>query len=227
MCISCGDEIGARPPAFSDSLETPDHRADLVMQEGSRGGGNVDLTIAGGGCEPVERLDRRFRLAACRAKRREIVLSDEDLRGLVHGGVIEWLADPPYAVHFEHCGSAPGQDTIEIMSADGAEAGIERARNNTAVNNGDRLRAQMKIDRFGDTERIPISRQIEMRDLAARVYAGIRAARASDLYGLAAKRFDCANEVTLNGLSFGLDLPADEGRAVVLDCDAVAGHGGK
>jgi hypothetical protein len=39
--------------------------------------------------EPVERLDRRLRLALGRAEGCEIVMADQHLRGLVHGLCVE------------------------------------------------------------------------------------------------------------------------------------------
>ena len=63
-----------------------------------------------------------------------------------------------------------------------------------------------------------------MGDLAERVDAGIGAARARDGDALAREGRDRVGECALHRRRVGLELPADEGRAVIFDRELVAGH---
>ena len=82
----------------------------------------------------------------------------------------------------------------------------------------------MEID--GGPHRVarPFARQVEMRDLAQRVHAGVGAAGAAQRNRLAGEFVDRLGEAALHGLAQRLHLPADEGRAVILEREAVAGH---
>ena len=73
-----------RPLTLANLLERADHRADLVLEEGTRAGAHGNLAAGAGDVETVERLHRRARLAFGRAKGGEIVLTDKQLGSLVH-----------------------------------------------------------------------------------------------------------------------------------------------
>ena len=83
----------------------------------------------------------------------------------------------------------------------------------------------MKVHRLLHAEGIPIALQIEMRDLAQRMNSGIRSPGALDDDTLAAKAQDRLLQQALNRKALRLRLPADEGRSVIFDGDAIARHG--
>src|SRR6185503_7374720 len=79
-----GREIVGAPLALADELERAHHRAHLVVQERARRGGDVDLLAAGRDLQAVERLDRRFGLAAGGAKGGEVVPAGQRRRSVPH-----------------------------------------------------------------------------------------------------------------------------------------------
>ena len=63
-----------------------------------------------------------------------------------------------------------------------------------------------------------------MRDLAARVHAGVGAPRALHQARFAGERFERRCQNALHGDPVGLDLPAGKRRAVIFDGELKAGH---
>ena len=63
-----------------------------------------------------------------------------------------------------------------------------------------------------------------MGDLAERMHAGIGAAGAARDHVLAGERLDGFGQAPLHRDAVLLHLPADEGRAVIFECELVAGH---
>ena len=63
-----------------------------------------------------------------------------------------------------------------------------------------------------------------MGDLAERMHPRIGAAGAAHLYALAAKSLDGGDQGALHRRTLILDLPTQEGRAVIFDGELVAGH---
>ena len=82
----------------------------------------------------------------------------------------------------------------------------------------------MRIERIAHRIAGPILGEIEVRHLTERVYARIRAPGTVDPNLLAAKSFERPFERRLHGRPVLLRLPAHKGRAVIFDCDPVAGH---
>ena len=81
----------------------------------------------------------------------------------------------------------------------------------------DRMRPQMRVERIAHGVGVPVLGEIDMRDLAERMDAGIGAARAADGDLLAGEAPDGRLERALDRRAVGLDLPADERRAVIFD----------
>ena len=158
------------------------------------------------------------------AKGREVVTPDERLRGFGHGFPVERLNHAPGAIAIQHQRRPAHHDAIEIMPLDGAIARVERVRRYRALDNCDRKRFQIEIDRFSDAASIPSLFKIEVRDLSQRVHAGVRATRAVERRRLAAERCYRRFNRTLHGRNAGLALPTGEGRSVVFDCNAIARH---
>ena len=84
----------------------------------------------------------------------------------------------------------------------------------------------MEIHRIADASRLPCLFEIEVGDLPQRVHAGVGSPRAAHARRFAREFTDRRFERALNRYAFSLALPADEGRAVIFDGDAVAGHSG-
>ena len=185
----------------------------------------MTISVAGGAhLQHVERLDGRLGLATGRAEGREVVPADQ----------VRWRPAPsprgasaaapttrgrgraPAAPAAPGCGSGSG--------GPGAEAGVEVVGDLRAVDDGDRVGLEMEVERRAHRVGRPVADQLEVRDLAQRMHAGIRAAGAAHRHGLARQLVDGLGEAALHGGAGGLDLPADERRAVVFDGDAVAGH---
>src|SRR5258708_5686766 len=83
----------------------------------------------------------------------------------------------------------------------------------------------MEID--GGSHRVggPLIGEVEVRHLAERVHAGIGPSRSRHANALAGKGHHGVLECSLDRRAVLLALPADERRAVVFDCELVAGHG--
>src|SRR5580692_9695273 len=110
----CGQIVGA-PFAFADMDQRADHRAHLVLQERSRRRGDAHGVAVACDVEAVECLYRRFRLTLGGTERREVVLADQFLRGVVHGAAIERTRHAPGAVLLEREIGAAVADAVEIM----------------------------------------------------------------------------------------------------------------
>ena len=82
----------------------------------------------------------------------------------------------------------------------------------------------MDIERVAHGVAVPILGEIDMRDLAERVHAGIGAPGAGDGDALAGEGRDRLGEHALHRGAVVLHLPADKGRAVIFDGELVAGH---
>ncbi len=74
------------------------------------------------------------------------------------------------------------EDAIEIVALDGRGACVEIGRRLLGRQNGDRMRAQMRIERVAHGVGVPILGEIDMRHLPARMHAGIGAAGALQLH---------------------------------------------
>ncbi len=75
--------------------------------------------------EPIQCLDRRFRLAACGPECREVVPPHQQLRCLVHGRRIERYGLPPDAIAIERWRRAPVQNAIKVMPSGRGKARVE------------------------------------------------------------------------------------------------------
>ncbi len=93
--VERGLDVGDLPCAHADQGEASGHRADLMMQETARLGVDDDALADPDDIEPVECAQRAVGLALHGAEGREVVLADQRLRGLVHGGGVELFRDAP------------------------------------------------------------------------------------------------------------------------------------
>ncbi len=80
------------------------------------------------------------------------------------------------------------------------------------------------VERVADRVGGEFPRQIEMGDLSARMYAGVRPAGARDRHAFARKALNRGFQRRLHRGAVVLPLPAGERPAVIFDCQAVARH---
>src|SRR5690606_17234800 len=120
-------------------LERADQRAHLIVQEGARGGADLDLLAKARDLQLVEGLHRAFRLALDRTEGGEVVPAYEPLRGLVHGLGVEPSRHMPHLAAIQRRRRAAVEDAVEIMPRLGREARIEILWYGSSTKNGDRL----------------------------------------------------------------------------------------
>src|ERR1700722_7350021 len=82
----------------------------------------------------------------------------------------------------------------------------------------------MEIDCVAHRVDVPLPGEIDMGDLAERVYAGISASGAGNHSTLAGKGGYSVGKNALHRNAVVLHLPADERRAVIFDGELVARH---
>src|SRR4029079_10316372 len=97
---------------------------------------------------------------------------------LVHRGVIEGPRNSPTAVELERQIRAAIKNAIEVMPLHRRGAGVEVVAHALGRQHRDRMRPQLRVERVANGVGFPVAAQIDMRDLATRVYAGIGAAGA-------------------------------------------------
>ena len=90
--------------------------------------------------------------------------------------------------------------------------------------NRHRQRFQVVIQRFRQTERVPILAQIAMGDLGERVHPGIGAPGPGDRWRVRLQFAERRFQRLLHGRLVFLPLPADERPAVILDFECVSWH---
>ena len=102
---------------------------------------------------------------------------------------------------------------------------MEALRRELGREHDDRLRLEVEGERAAHFLDALLRREVEMRDLAPRMDAGVGAAGALHVDALAAEGEHGVLERRLDRRAGVLALPADERPAVVLDGDLVARHG--
>ena len=93
---------------------------------------------------------------------------------------VERLADAPGAAALERQIGAAVDDEIEIVPLHRREARVEIVRHPLGRDHRHRMRPQMRGERVAHGVGVPFLREIDMRDLAERMHAGIGAAGAAD-----------------------------------------------
>ena len=107
-------------------------------------------------------------------------LPSRSCAAVMHRRCVERARHPPGAVLVERQIGAAIDDAVEIMPLDRREARVEICRGAFGGEHRDRLRPQMKVDRVAHRVGVPVLGEIDMRDLAERMHAGIGAAGAGD-----------------------------------------------
>ena len=144
----------------------------------------------------------------------------------MHRRDVERLGDAPGAAALNGQARAAIDDAIEIVPLDRRKARVEAVRRPLGLEDGNRMRPQMRVQGVAHRVFLPLFGEIEVTDLAERMYAGVGAPCAVHAHLFPAKRFDRGCQHALHRGAIVLNLPADERPAVVLDRELVAGHDG-
>src|SRR4029077_5818456 len=151
--------------------------------------------------------------------------ADETLRGGVHCCAVERFRDAPGPPPLKCEIGATIDDAIEVMALDGGKARIKGWLDLFYRNDGDGMRAKMRIQRIAYRVRFPVLFHVHVTHLSYRVHAGVGAAGTMDAHFLAAETRCVERELALHRGAILLNLPAYERGTVVLDRELVAGHG--
>ena len=138
------------------------------------------------------------------------MLAKEMRRGLLHACRIERARHPGGTLRIERGSSRAVEDQIAVDARLGAVAGVKVRRHGPRPKDRDVL-GQIRVSAENPTAPAALGMGVEVRDLSARVYAGIGAPgghEAQRLRGDAAERLF---QDLLNGAEGLLALPAGEG----------------
>ncbi len=182
------------------------------MQERPRARLEQNLVALAPHVEPVERADRRIRLALRIAKGGEIVLADERPRRRVHRLGVEAGLHPPGRAALEGERRAAIDDAIEIVASGRAMARVEIGVHALGAENRHGMRMDERIEPLAQAERLPVALEVDMRDLAQSMHASVRAPRAMGGRARAGHRGERALQNFLDREAVLLSLPADERR---------------
>ena len=219
-----GRDIGFRPARLARQLQRADHRAYLAVQEGTGHRGHPHLAAAARDLEPVERLDRRARLAPARPEGREIVPPDQRSRRAAHGGGVEAPGHVPHPQPVERGRGRTIEETVEVGARNRREARVKRGIDLAGLEHADRLPPEVEVHRLLHRQGRGGAVDVDVDRLAQRVHAGIGAAGSERARRLAAEGGDRPLERLLDRRPVVLALPADIGRTVIFDDELVAGH---
>jgi len=173
----------------------------------------------------VDGFDGAFGLAACIPEGRKIMLPDQHLRGPVHGVSVEGDGDAPEAAFIQRELHAPINEAVEIAPLDRVKTAMPLVMHYLSVEHRNGVFGHMEIHRVADFVGAYLLVQIHMRDLAERMDAAIRAARAVNQHVFALIYFRRRGlHHALNARPMVLPLPAHIRRAVIFNGEFIAGH---
>src|SRR3984957_20161108 len=158
------------------------------MQERSGADKKFDPIALAHYFEPIQRAQRRTRLALRVAKRRKVVPSDQQLRRLVHRAGVERVLHKPGAAEFERERRAAVDDAIEVIATNRAAPRVEAVHGRFDLEHRDRTSDEMVVDRLAQAPCAPFPAKIDMRDLPARMHARVGASGAVNGYRLPGQR---------------------------------------
>src|SRR5437763_2836406 len=121
----------------------------------------------------------------------------------------------PYPPGIECRWGAAAENAIFITARDGGKPRMKVGRRHNRIKYGDRLRPEMRV--HGVPNRLPwkVAGEIKMRDLPARMHAGIGSACSGDRDALARKPGDGLLQRRLNRGAILLALPPGIGTPVI------------
>jgi len=195
-----------------------------MVQEGTGGCLHGDLLTTGADVQAVEGLDRRIGLALSGPECREVMLSDENLRGLVHRIAVEPNGDMPDPIAGHGGGCRTVGDTIAVMTAGGREARMKLRINLCGGQDRDRFGLEVEIQGVPHRVIRVSTFKIDMNGLPQRMNTGIGPPGGVQRDGFATEPVHGPFQTLLYRPSIGLPLPAVKRRAIVFDDQLVAGH---
>ena len=171
-----------------------------------------------------ESLDRRPRLTFRRAEGREVMLTDQDLRGVVHCSFVKRMHDVPRTAPFQRQGRAPAHDAIEIVPPYRRKSRVKVLGHHVALKNSDGRGPQMMIQCGAYLAGFKRPNEIKMRYLPERMDARICPASTRDADAFRRKFEYRVFERVLNRRAVVLLLPANKRRAVIFEGETKARH---
>src|ERR1700687_398393 len=151
-------------------------------------------------------------------------MADKPLCCGMHRFGIERARHAPSAILVECKVGAAVDDAIKVMPFDGGEPGVEVRRRAFRGQHHDRLRAQVEIDGVAHGLSFTVLGEIDMRDLAQSVHAGVGPSGGADYNPLGGEGRNRIGEDGLHLDAVVLRLPANKKRAVIFDRELIARH---
>ena len=172
-------------------------------------------------CSPIDAADAVLRFRLRTAECTKVVYSDEFARRKVHQVEVGVCANSPSTVAIQS--PIAGGHIVMVSTQSSVVARMEPVGGalQTAYGNG---WWQNSVERCAKTAGVELPLHIEVGDLAPRMDAGIRAARADDTYRQSEGGRGSVLDFLLDGGPIGLRLPAAEGSAVIFDDHPISGH---
>src|SRR5205085_4160981 len=113
-----------------------------------------------------------------RGQGRDIMPAHKALRSRTHGGAVERLGNAPGTTALKGEVGPPIDDAVPVMALDCREPRIEIRVHLLGGDDRNRVRPQMRIESVAHGACVPIPGQVEMANLAQRMYPGGGAASA-------------------------------------------------
>src|SRR5581483_5504904 len=120
--------------------------------------------------------------------------------------------------------AAAVEDAVAVVAFHGREARVEIGRDRFGPQHRDGVRLQVEVERVPHRLDRPLPREVDMRDLAEGMDAGIGTTGAVERDGLAGEGGGRRLQRALHGRLAVLPLPAGERRAVIFQRQLVARH---
>jgi|GEM_PF-6395240 len=152
------------------------------------------------------------------------MVPDQVGRAFAHCRQIDILGHPPDQTYVMGQRRAAHRNPKKISTFERREPGVPVIGHPRAIEDRDRMRFEMKVDRFAQTERIPVFAHVDMRDLSQRVNAGVCAACRRCCGQI---RFEFGQrriQRFLYGWSRDLTLPAGIRLSVIFNSKGIARH---
>ncbi len=128
----------------------------------------------------IQRFDRAGRLTDRGSEGGKVMPPDQHICPGLHGIDIQLMIDLPHLSFVMCCGRAAHQDAKEVLAFNSREPGVPVIRHPRGLNNRNRLRFEVIVQRLGQAEGVPFLRKIAMRDLPQRMNTRIGAPGGSD-----------------------------------------------
>ena len=193
----------ATPHLDQESRDVADH----VVQEGV--GGDIDVDELAVALHPqrFEPADRRTRLALCGAERTEVVLADEAGTTRLHRRDIERRLHPSHTPSEQRGARAAVVDRVPVVATLRGEPCMEEISHGTGPDDAG-LSTEVGVDTEHPSARTADDGRVEMDHLSERMHAGVGTPSAAQIDRMVSDVADRLRQLTLDGATTGLLLPA-------------------